>query len=149
MPMPYFVVDLEATCDRGNFPRDQTEIIEIGGVLCDADSLEPFDEFQTFVQPIAHPQLTPFCIELTSITQDLVDTAPKFPEAIQRLADWLPGPVRFCSWGEYDRNQLSRDRHRHKITLPLGEGHTNLKRLFAERAGTRPMGMAEIGRAHV
>lgn len=142
MPVHYLVVDLEATCDRTGFPREETEIIEIGAVLVDEETLEPRDEFQTFVRPIAHPTLTAFCTELTSIVQSDVDQAPTFPEAIDALTAWLPGPVLLSSWGAYDRNQLSRDRHRHRIRLPFGKGHLNIKAAFAERAQSRPMGMA-------
>jgi inhibitor of KinA sporulation pathway (predicted exonuclease) len=51
--------------------------------------------------------------------------------------------VLLASWGAYDRNQLSRDRHRHGIRLPFGKGHLNIKAAFAERAGRPPMGMAQ------
>jgi inhibitor of KinA sporulation pathway (predicted exonuclease) len=143
MPQPYLVVDLEATCDRTGFPVEQSEIVEIGAVLVDPGTLAPAGEFQTFVRPLLHPTLTAFCTELTSIRQQDVDTAPMFPEAIAALTAWLPGPVLLASWGAYDRNQLSRDRHRHGIRLPFGKGHLNIKAAFAERAGRRPMGMAQ------
>ncbi len=142
MTKPYLVVDLEATCDRTGFPREETEIIEIGAVLVEADTLRPIDEFQTFVRPVAHPVLTAFCTELTSIVQSDVDDAPLFVEAIAAITAWLPGPVLLSSWGAYDRNQLSRDRHRHRIKLPFGKGHLNIKAEFAERVRRRQMGMA-------
>lgn len=147
MTTPYLVVDLEATCDRSDFPREQTEIIEIGAVLVDPDTLEPSAEFQTFVRPTLHPTLTAFCTELTSIQQADVDTAPLFPAAIDAIAKWLPGPVLLCSWGEYDKNQLSRERHRHKLSLPFGKGHLNIKAAFAQKTGRPREGMAEALRA--
>src|SRR3954453_22933067 len=89
-PKYYFVIDLEATCDENHvIPREQTEIIEIGAVLCDAQTLAPVGEFQTFVRPMRHPKLTPFCTRLTTIKQSDVDAAPGFSAAVQKMALWL------------------------------------------------------------
>jgi len=46
-------------------------------------------EFQTYVKPVIHPQLTPFCTELTGITQDKVDTGIKIEEALSNLHKFL------------------------------------------------------------
>jgi inhibitor of KinA sporulation pathway (predicted exonuclease) len=133
----YLVVDLEATCDDGGaVPRDESEIIEIGAVLVEGEALTAVAEMQTFVQPILHPQLTRFCTQLTSITQDMVARAPTFPEAAARLAAFGRGAL-FCSWGAYDRNQLAADSARHGITSPLGPLHCNLKEAFARAQGSR------------
>jgi inhibitor of KinA sporulation pathway (predicted exonuclease) len=133
----YLVVDLEATCDDlGTIPRHDSETIEIGAVLVDGTTLEPVDEFQTFVRPIVHPRLTPFCTRLTTITQAQVDTAPGFAAAAALLAAFGKHAL-FCSWGAYDRNQLDRDARRHGIAPPLGPRHCNLKEWFARAAGDR------------
>ena len=47
------------------------------------------DEFRTFVRPVRHPTLSPFCTELTGITQADVDAAPAFPAVVARFHDWL------------------------------------------------------------
>lgn len=144
MPSQLLIVDLEATCG-GGIPRAQTEIIEIGAVLVDRPTLEPVDEFQTFVRPIRHPILTAFCTELTTIRQSDVEHAPRFPEAIANLVRWLDGrrPL-FASWGDYDWNQLARDAAHHRIALPFGKEHLNLKRAFSERLGvTKRFGMGQ------
>lgn len=147
---PYFlVIDLEATCDaNGRIPRPETEIIEIGAVLVDGATLVPIDELQTFVRPVRHPVLTPFCTALTSITQADVDGAPGFPEAIARVRELLrrlrAGGALFCSWGDYDRAQLARDAERHRVELPFGRRHLNLKQRFSDVLGeTKRYGMAE------
>lgn len=88
-PLDYIVVlDFEATCDDKHPPTPQ-EIIEFPSVLIDMRTLEPVDEFSTFVRPIHHPTLTPFCKELTGITQDEVDSAPTFPEVLEQHLAWL------------------------------------------------------------
>jgi inhibitor of KinA sporulation pathway (predicted exonuclease) len=136
-PKYYLVIDLEATCDADQrLPRHETEIIEIGAVLCDGQTLQPAAEFQTFVRPIRHPRLTAFCTALTTIRQADVDRAPVFPQAIERLRRFVDGrDFLFCSWGDYDRNQFRRDAERHRVRLPLGARHLNLKQAFQQATG--------------
>ncbi|MCY1061830.1 3'-5' exonuclease [Nannocystis sp. SCPEA4] len=154
----YLVVDLEATCDEHHaLPREDTEIIEIGAVLVDGATLEPLDEFQSFVRPVVHPRLTPFCTQLTTITQADVARAPTFRFVAPKLAAFGQGAL-FCSWGGYDRNQLERDARRAGIRAPLGPRHLNLKEAFARAAGEarelgtqgalRRVGLAPTGTHH-
>lgn len=143
--MDYLVIDLEATCDENHrIARANTEIIEIGAVIADGETLEITREFQTFVRPIVHRKLTDFCTKLTSIRQADVDGAPTFPGALAALRAFVgEGAMRFCSWGDYDREQFERDAARHRLTLPFRGAHLNLKRAFSERLGEpRPYGMA-------
>lgn len=142
----YLVIDFEATCcDRNSIPREETEIIEIGAVMADAETLNVVDEFSTFVRPVRHARLTAFCTELTSITQEQVDTAPGFSDMVTRLRVWAeqyPGHL-FCSWGDYDRNQLMRECRIHGVEYPFGDGHLNLKKRFSEWQDLRmKLGMA-------
>jgi inhibitor of KinA sporulation pathway (predicted exonuclease) len=135
----YLVVDLEATCDDAvlrSVPRGENEIIEIGAVLVDGRSARPVAELQMFVRPILHPVITPFCTELTTITQEDVDAAPHFPDVAERLAAFGRGAL-FCSWGAFDRNLLEREAARHRVPSPLGPAHWNLKERFAEVQGSR------------
>jgi inhibitor of KinA sporulation pathway (predicted exonuclease) len=135
------VVDLEATCDdrtKSNplVPKHQMETIEIGAVLVDAVSLEPIGELAQFVRPVRHPLLTEFCTRLTSIRQADVDAAPMFPEAAANVERLLAGRrALFCSWGDYDRNQLAQDAAFHRIGLPFTRTHLNVKRRFSEQLG--------------
>ncbi len=140
---PFLVIDLEATCDDlDTIPRDQSEIIEIGAVLVDAETLACTDEFQTFIRPRRHPTLTPFCTRLTTITQAQVDAAPGFTAAAAAFAAFMHGrDALFCSWGDYDKNQIARDERRHGVRLPLGHEHWNLKERFARLPGeTKKLG---------
>jgi len=148
--MDYLVIDLEATCDdRGAVPRYQMEIIEIGAVVVDGTDLLPRDEFQTFVRPVRNPTLTPFCTELTSITQAMVSSAPGFAAANASLTEFINGrDLLFCSWGAYDRNQFETDARHHGVSLPFGGRHLNLKAEFSARHSSRKrFGMAAALRA--
>jgi inhibitor of KinA sporulation pathway (predicted exonuclease) len=133
----FLVIDLEATCDDQKRIRDRDmEIIEIGTVLVDAETFLPVAEHQTFVKPVRHPVLTDFCRKLTTITQADVENAPGFPEAIASLARFIDGrDVLFCSWGDYDRRQFEQDARRHKVSLPFGGKHLNLKKQFTVQLG--------------
>ena len=113
----YLIVDLEATCDdSGAVPRHEMEIIEIGAVMQNAETFEIESEFQIFVQPVRHPQLTPFCTELTGIQQHQVASAPLLPAALEAMKKWMYdfNDTLFCSWGDYDRNQFTQDCNYHQ-----------------------------------
>jgi inhibitor of KinA sporulation pathway (predicted exonuclease) len=152
LPDHYLVIDFEATCcDQGSVPREQMEIIEFGVAMADARTLQVVAEFQSFVRPVRHPDLTAFCTQLTSITQPQVDTAPLFPRVLADFKTWLSGFGRclFCSWGDYDRLQLQQDCAFHQLTYPLKADHLNLKREMTTRhALTKKLGLgAAVRRA--
>ncbi|MBD2025479.1 3'-5' exonuclease [Leptolyngbya sp. FACHB-711] len=143
----YLVLDLEATCcNQDTIKRHQMEIIEIGAVMVEAQNLNVIEEFQTFIRPTRYPVLTEFCKSLTSITQEQVDQAPGYVEAIALLQHWLsnyPNEV-FGSWGDYDRNQFKQDSKYHNVPFPIAYLHVNLKQLFSSTQGLpKRYGMAE------
>lgn len=143
----FLIIDLEATCDnQGSIPRHQMEIIEIGAVMLNRKTGEIDAEFQEFIQPIRHPQLTEFCTKLTSITQQQVDAADTFPAVISRLKEWMnsfPNYV-FCSWGNYDKNQFLQDCKFHHLPYPFASEHRNIKKEFSEYLGvSHKFGMAQ------
>lgn len=140
----YIVLDLEATCweDKGLKPN---EIIEIGAVCIDEER-QIKDEFVTFVRPSVHPVLSPFCTQLTSITQTQVDAAPLFPEALILFQDWIAGfgtSYVLCSWGFYDKAQFNGDCLLHKLDTAWLKNHISLKHQHAKICSLRrPMGMS-------
>lgn len=136
----YLIVDVEATCaDDGSLPRAEMEIIEIGAVALRRADLVTTREFQTFVRPVRHPRLTPFCRDLTTIHQQDVDAAPSFPEAIGRLRGWLEAVPshRMCSWGGFDPHRLRGDCAYHRVPYPFGPAHLDVAGRFAAWQGRR------------
>jgi inhibitor of KinA sporulation pathway (predicted exonuclease) len=136
----YLIVDLEATCSNdGAVPRHEMEIIEIGAVIESSRTLEIESEFQAFVRPIRHPQLTAFCSELTRIVQHDVSDAPLFPQALAAMQQWMSdfADSLFCSWGDYDRKQFLQDCEYHGIAYPFRSGHLNLKAEFSRTLNLR------------
>ncbi len=136
----HLIIDLEATCCNDNsFLREEMEIIEIGAVILSEPKLEIIAEFQTFICPILHSKLTDFCKNLTTISQDDVDNAPKFKEALQLFSAWFMqlSEFDFCSWGNYDKNQLEQDCKLHNTPLPFEAQHRNLKQEFSNFLGVK------------
>lgn len=141
--MRYIIVDLEATCWAGKYDRARMEMIEIGAVEMLRADAEPARSFVQFVRPIAEPQLSDYCTELTSITQADVDSGVYFYDALPRFLDWIgPEPYTLCSWGMYDKHQFERDCLRHGLPFPDAfNQHLNLKAMFARWKNTPPPGM--------
>ncbi|OAB50028.1 exonuclease domain-containing protein [Pseudomonas thivervalensis] len=145
--MPHWlVIDLEATTDEGGWPVTEMEIIEIGATLVNRDGRE-VDHFQRFVRPLRRPLLTPFCRELTHITQANIDSAAPLTEVWPAFERWLapyhPKLESWVSWGDYDRKQLLQEwQHQQLHSVLVQVPHMNLKQRFAKaRRLERPLGL--------
>lgn len=148
--MNKLIVDLEATCcDDESFPRNEMETIEIGAVMVNSQ-LSIIGEFSIFIKPIRNAKLTDFCKQLTTITQEDVDSAPFYEDAIKEFQIWLSDydTYEFCSWGDFDRNLLERDDAYHNLKPSITAKHVNIKKLFAKQQGIkRPCGVGKaLGR---
>lgn len=144
--MPHWlVIDLEATTDEGGWPVTEMEIIEIGATLVDRKGRE-LDSFQCFVRPTRRPLLTPFCRELTHITQANIDAAEPLSEVWASFERWLgqhSDLEGWASWGDYDRKQLLQEWQKLQLDSALSRvPHMNLKQRFAKaRRLERPLGL--------
>jgi len=85
----YVVIDFEATCELIKSSEFQQEIIEFPAVLVNGRTCEIEAEFRSYCRPVINPLLTEFCTELTGITQDDVDKAPLFTDALASFNDWI------------------------------------------------------------
>jgi len=94
----FLVLDIEGTCKQGSDFNYPNEIIELPVVLLQwknktkdgvASTLEVVDEFRAFVKPTWRPILSDFCMGLTGITQEQVNSAPQFPEVLVSLEAFL------------------------------------------------------------
>jgi inhibitor of KinA sporulation pathway (predicted exonuclease) len=137
------VVDVEATCwKKGVFSRKK-ETIEIGAVLMAPDrdrDQSTWPEFQTFVRPLRLPRLSSFCRELTGITQENVDAAPSFPEALQMFLEWAQPLERvvLATWSHYDLWQLDLDLEAHGLPT-LAFPFLDVKKLAASIIGGKSL----------
>lgn len=117
------------------------EIIEIGAVRIRQRQI--IDEFSSFIRPKIHPKLSAFCTELTTITQKQVNEAQLFPQVFTHFISWIgEAHFIFCSWGQYDLNQLRQDVAKHAVPWPNQlDRHLNIKRCFARFRNIQPCGM--------
>ncbi|MCX4676569.1 exonuclease domain-containing protein [Streptomyces sp. NBC_01433] len=139
------VVDVEATCWDGLPPPGQvSEIIEIGLTVVDLRAGERVAKHRLLVRP-ARSRVSPFCTELTGLTQAEVDTGLTFAEACRLLAaGHRTGELPWASWGDYDRNQFTRQCRHTGTRYPFGHRHTNVKVAFTASYSLRKRpGMAQ------
>ena len=144
--MNYIVYDLEATCWEGDAATNKRqEVIEIGAVKVN-DFGEVVGHFSHFIKPVAHPTLSVFCRNLTSITQKDVERAEEFEAVIEKFQDFIgyfdDEEYLLCSWGFFDRKALERDCDFHKVEKDWLEQHISLKHQYQElRNLSRPAGL--------
>ena len=144
------VIDLESTCWNGDPPEGETsEIIEIGVCTLDVATARPLEKRSILVKPQSS-RVSPFCEELTTITQAMLDEqGVPLVDAFRILKNELQSKSRiWLSWGDYDRRQFERECAAKQLSYPLSATHLNAKTMFAlQFALPHEIGMAEaIGR---
>lgn len=130
------IVDLEATCwdDRPQTVQDM-EIIEFGCALVSVEGVIT-SSFHQLVRPTLNPELSDFCQSLTGITQVMVDKAPRYTEAIQRL-DAFVGELQFDIWASWGQINIERERHGVTPSFFTAPPHINLKALLQQQKGSK------------
>jgi len=140
----FIIYDLEATCWEGAPNGLEQETIEIGA-FCLNDYGEFLGSYNRFIKPILNPYLSPFCKELTTITQEEVNRARIFPQVIEEFQDWaeiFEKEYLLCSWGSFDKKMFINDCMLHKMEFDWVEKHINLKRQYHEyKKLRRPCGL--------
>ena len=99
------VLDLEYTTWEGAQARgwsgenEHREIVQIGAVKADADTLEEVASLNLLVHPLINPELSAYFTELTGITQNALDASGvAFTEALSQLVDFI-GDDDIYFWG--------------------------------------------------
>jgi inhibitor of KinA sporulation pathway (predicted exonuclease) len=140
------VVDIEATCWKGNPPPDMvSDIIEVGVCLLDVQSNEVTEQIGIIVTP-ERSEVSEFCTELTTLTQEFVDKqAISFSQACKTLVkDYQSKDRPWASFGAYDEKQFRKQCTETSISYPFGPLHINVKTLFAlKKKLSKEVGMAE------
>jgi 3'-5' exoribonuclease 1 len=140
--MNYIIFDLEATCWEGDRTR-QNETIEIGAIKINEEK-EIIDAFSMFVKPKIDAQLSDFCKQLTTISQEDIDRAKSYDEVIQAFISWIniDKDYMLCSWGFYDRKQLESDNLLYQLDSSWLEKHISLKHQYKTIKSLKtPVGM--------
>lgn len=137
------VIDIEATCWEGGYPpKGQTnDIIEIGLCPLEVATGRRLEKRSILVRP-ERSQVSPFCTQLTTLTQEQVDGGIAFKDACRILEDEYLAPERlFASFGDYDRRHFERQCRDQGVRYPFGPTHLNVKNLCALARGLQ----SEIG----
>ena len=140
------IIDFEATCSKGKeVPFKEMEIIEFACIVIDRE-LQEIGRFDRFVKPVRHPTLTEFCTNLTTITQEQVDSGSKFSEVLLDFSKFIkPFDPLFASWGRYDKNQLIKDCTYHEVEYPFDDEHLDIKRWVPQFYNfSRPKGIGRM-----
>ena len=126
------VVDIEATCWNGKIPAGQeSEIIEIGISSLDIATGQPLEKDSILVKP-TRSTVSNFCTQLTTLTQEQVNQGITFDEACRILKKKYRASERvWASYGEYDRNQFTKQCQSFGLKYPFGPRHINVKNLLA------------------
>ncbi len=149
------VLDFEANCaENMKELHMDNEVIEFPSVLWKYNStpnvehvntLTKISEFQMFCKPKHTPTLTPFCIELTKITQDKVNSGVPFPVALKQHELWLrknipdfdkmfhSGNIMIMTCGEWDMATMAPKEYKNyniKNVHPIYLKYVNVKREF-------------------
>jgi len=127
------VVDLEATCWAGKPPEGQTnEIIEIGicSILVHEGIVTTPHSF--YVSPVTST-ISAYCTQLTGITSEVIAANEmSLLNACHRIMEQFLSKRRpWVSWGNYDRNQMTKQCARDRVPYPFGPTHINFKDLYA------------------
>ncbi|PYZ93109.1 PolC-type DNA polymerase III [Salipaludibacillus keqinensis] len=90
----YVVFDVETT----GLSAVYNTIIELAAVKIKEG--EVIDKFESFANP--HEKLSPLIIDLTGITDDMVETAPEVDEVLKKFHDWMGDDVLVAHNASFD-----------------------------------------------
>jgi inhibitor of KinA sporulation pathway (predicted exonuclease) len=126
------VIDVEATCWEGQPPAGQeAEIIEIGICTLEIATGKRLNRHTILVKP-ERSEVSPFCTELTTLTQAQVSHGVSFEQACKILRrKFRAGDRVWASYGDYDRRQFDKQCREREILYPFGPTHINIKNLVA------------------
>ncbi|MCQ6280164.1 PolC-type DNA polymerase III [Bacillus sp. EB600] len=118
----FVVFDVETT----GLSAYYNTIIELGAVKIRGG--EVIDRFESFVNP--HHRLSATTINLTSITDDMVQTAPDIEEVIKRFSDWIGNDTLVA----------------HNASFDIGFLNASLKKIGFEKEKNPVIDTLELGR---
>lgn len=117
-PKNYLIVDFEMCMVKGSAKKkmhgEKQEIIQIGAVMLDRKH-RIVDEFSSYVKP-EYGKVDEFIENLTGISQEQVENAPKLRSVLMAFADWIgERKVVVLSWSNSDYQQLQMEMSVKKI----------------------------------
>lgn len=155
----FLVLDFEATCNKPE-QIDPMEIIEFPVLMVNSKSFQIERTFHEYVKPSVHPKLSTFCMQLTGITQDAVDSAEPLPRVLSKLDHWMYNEAglicpetsealrtfAFASCGNWDiQMMLQEECSRLKLPIPLYlRSWINVKKSYRDAKAKWPKSQNEM-----
>ncbi|WP_435924228.1 exonuclease domain-containing protein [Paenibacillus sp. DYY-L-2] len=94
------------------------------------------DKFHTYVRPSRNHKLTPDTTTFTGVTQEQVERAPAFPEALKSFVEWIgEEPYYLIAWGPDDKFQFMQQCHYHELALDWLLNYNDLQLAFSRLNG--------------
>lgn len=147
------VIDFEATCKELEKLEPQ-EIIEFPCAAVSTKTWKIENTFHEYIKPRVHPNLTPFCTQLTGIIQEMVDNQPQFPEVLEKFCGWLDehsyfkdgNDSAFVTCGDWDlKMMLPSQCNLENVPLPAYfEKWINLKLAFCDATQHYPRSLRNM-----
>lgn len=121
--MDFLLIDFEFTFYKKPFGRPRTffsEIIEIGAVKLNGETLMECGKLQDFVKPQFFPKQAADAMNFCMITPNDMKKAITFPKMMEKLAElYVPGETYFVTWGDCDYKVLSICCEKYKVNNPI------------------------------
>lgn len=123
--MNYIVFDLEFNQKHKNkdsnedkpSPSIMFEIIQIGALKLD-DNLDTISTFNSFIKPTVHTVLHPYIAELTSITEEQINSSKNFLEVYEDFSNFIgKDKTVFVLWGVNDLKELIKNATYYKLNV--------------------------------
>ncbi|MEK9627523.1 MAG: 3'-5' exonuclease [Nitrospinota bacterium] len=138
------IFDLEITAWPGTSernwskPNEYKEIIQIGAVAIETEgSMREIGSFHILIRPIKNPQLSDYIIDLTGITQDMIDReGVPFPKALSRFTKFIgEDPIHIFCNGD-DSDVIAENCKIHGMEIPtVFRQSSGLRLYFSETLG--------------
>ncbi len=153
--MHYIVMDLEwnqpisysSAAYRSVGEKLIFELIQIGAVKLD-DHLEIVDTFTQLIRPAYYVKLHPRIKRITHISQEEIDEAPAFREALERFAEFCGDDYALLTWGCDDVSVLEQNKRFFGCDVRLSDVY-DLQRVYGELIGnTRERQGLQAAMAH-
>lgn len=98
-------------------PGRPPEIIQIGAIRVETETFRELSIFTQTVKPVINPELSDFIIEMTGMTQSIIDKEGiLFPEAFKKFSEWWDGSDLY-SFGHFDAYMMATNCRIHKLSL--------------------------------
>lgn len=139
--MNHIMIDLEMNKIEKQIKNNRklsSELIEIGAVKMD-EQFEILDKYQSYVSP-DFGEMDPLIVQLTGITDEMLEGAPKFVSAMEDFAEWIGRePAQFYSWSLSDIRQFQNESefkgYRGDIISRMGRNWNDFQQEYSKLLG--------------